>query len=174
LVDGQNFRYKLANWTTLRVDYFKLGRVFYPDKPDDETAQRMRIIYFDMFLVEKSAQEFPTVEAKNGYISDLQDKGVQVETCDINNLPKKKNGKKDFNMDRFIISNLVDVADDPEVSHVVLMSGDGDFYQYLRHAANNGKRVSVVAVRDGLNPKIANDDDIEVIFFESVKKLLIE
>ena len=174
MVDGQNFRYKLANWTTLRVDYFKLGQVFYPDEPNDEIAQRMRIIYFDMFRVEKSAKEFPTVEAKNGFINGLQDKGVQVETCDINNLPKKRNGKKDYNMDRFIISNLEDVADDPEVSHIVLLSGDGDFHQYLRRAANNGKRVSVVAVRNSLNPKIANDGDIDVIFFESIKKRLTE
>jgi len=174
LIDGQNFRYKLPNWTNLQVDYFKLAKVFYKDEPEDVVAKRMRIIYFDMFLVEKSATEFPTLEAKNGYINGLQDKGVKVETCDINNLPVKKNGKKDFNMDRFIIQNLEIVSDDPEVSHIVLLSGDGDFYQHLRRAANNGKRISVVAIRDSLNPKMINDEDIEVVYFEEVKKLLTE
>lgn len=156
------------------MDYFKLGQVFYPNEPADETSKRMRIIYFDMFLVEKSATEFPSLEAKNGYINGLQNKGVQVATCDINALPVKRNGKKDFNMDRLIISNLELISDDPAVSHIILMSGDGDFYQYLRRAANNGKRVSVVAVSDSLNPKFSNDSDISVIYFETVKKRLVE
>lgn len=134
----------------------------------------MRIIYFDMFVVEKSPKEFPTIEAKNNFISALQNKGVQIETCDVNNLPVKRNGKKNFNMDRFIISNLENVADDPDISHIILLSGDGDFHQYLRRAANNGKRVSVVAIRDHLNPKISNDESIEVVFFESIKKTLTE
>jgi len=153
---------------------FKLAKVFYKEESEEMVAKRMRIIYFDMFLVEKSATEFPTLEAKNGFINGLQDKGVKVETCDINNLPVKKNGKKDFNMDRFIIQNLEIVSDDPEVSHIILLSGDGDFYQHLRRAANNGKRVSVVAIRNSLNPKMINDEDVEVVYFEEVKKLLTE
>jgi len=174
LIDAQNFRYKVPNWTSLHVNYYKLGEILYPDKPKIKITRRMRIIYFDMFLVEKSATEFPTLEAKNGFINGLQTEGVKVETCDINTLPVKRNGKRDYNMDRFIISNLEDIADDPDVCHVILLSGDGDFYQYLRRAANNGKRVSVVAIRDSLNPKIGNDSDIEVIYFETIKKVLIE
>jgi uncharacterized LabA/DUF88 family protein len=174
LIDGQNFRYKLPNWTNLDVDYFKLSRVFYEIGLENAVKEKMRIIYFDMFLVKKSAQEFATVEAKNGFINGLEDRGVKVETRDINCLPTKKNGKKDINMDRFIIQNLDLICDDPEVSHIILLSGDGDFYQYLRRAANNGKRVSVVAVRDSLNPKMINDEEIEVVYFESVKKVLTE
>jgi uncharacterized LabA/DUF88 family protein len=170
LIDGQNFRYKLPNWTRLNIDYYKLGQILYGS---DAASDRMRIIYIDLFTVEKSATEFPSVEAKNGFIHGLTSKGIEIQTCDVNNLPLKKNGKKITNMDRFVILNLEIVADDPEVSHVVMMSGDGDFYPHLKRALNNGKRVTVVSVRDSISPKFVNDPRIEVIYFDEIKKELI-
>ncbi len=174
LIDGQNFRYKIPNWTKLRINYYNLARKLYGPDCYESAVKKMRVIYFDLFQIEKSATEFPSIEAKNNFINELNGNGVKIKTCDVNSLPVKKNGRKDYNMDRFIKKTLDDVADDPDVSHIVLMSGDGHFYQYLRHTINAGKRVTVVSVRESLSPKISNDSQIEVVYFEEVKELLVE
>lgn len=172
LIDGQNFRYKIPEWKNMEIDYFQLGRILYGEDFSQDILERMRVIYFDMFLIDRSAPDFSDIEEKNRFIGNLSNRGVEVKTADYNALPTKKNGRRDTNMDRFIIQNLKAFASDPNVSHIVLLSGDGGFTQYLRYARNQGKSVTVLSVRDSLSPKIINSN-FDVIFFEDARNILL-
>jgi uncharacterized LabA/DUF88 family protein len=168
VVDGQNFRYNIPGWKRMKINYFNLGKVLFGRDFSREIVERMRVIYVDLFLIENSLAEFESVEEKNRFVDGLSNQGVRVQTCDFDALPRKPNGKRDLNMDRYIKSNLSVLAQDAKVSHIVLLSGDGDFLPDIQAAVKNGKVVTVISTKNSLSPKILREDNIKVLFFEDV------
>lgn len=168
VVDGQNFRYSVPGWKKMNINYFNLGKVLYGKNFSRAILEKMRVVYIDFFQIDGSKMEFQSVEEKNQFLDTLSNNGVAVKTCDTSNLRKRNNGRLDFNMDRHVREVLEELTGDSKVSHIILMSGDGDFAQLLQRAQKNKKRVTVVSRENSLSPRIKKLSDVEVIYFEDV------
>ncbi|MDO8424542.1 MAG: NYN domain-containing protein [bacterium] len=154
LIDVQNLYYSARNLYQARVNFgaiLKLG-----------VSNRNLVRAFAYVVRTKTGEEKPFFEA-------LVKLGIETRIRDLQEFYgglKKADWDVGITVDAIRISSSVDT--------VVLVSGDGDFFQLIEYLKNQGRRVEVIAFGRSASSKLKESADEFVDIEESPEKYLLK
>lgn len=154
LIDVQNLYYSARNLYQARVNFgaiLKLG-----------VSNRNLVRAFAYVVRTKSGEEKPFFEA-------LVKLGIETRIRDLQEFYgglKKADWDVGITVDAIRISSSIDT--------IILVSGDGDFFQLIEYLKNQGKRVEIIAFGRSASSKLKESADEFIDMEESPEKYLFK
>lgn len=139
LIDVQNLYHSAKNLYGARVNFREVLK--------SSVANRNLIRVFAYVVRTKTGEEKPFFEA-------LTKLGIETRVRDLQEF---YGGLKKADWDVGITVDAIRIA--PSIDTVVLVSGDGDFFQLVEYLKNQGKRVEIVAFSHSASLKLKEAAD---------------
>jgi len=139
LIDVQNLYHSAKNLYQARVNFGEILKL--------ATGQRNLIRALAYVVRTKSGEEKPFFEA-------LTKLGIETRVRDLQEF---YGGLKKADWDVGITVDAIRLA--PSVDTIVLVTGDGDFFQLVEYLKNQGKRVEVIAFERSASAKLKESAD---------------
>jgi len=139
LIDVQNLYHSAKNLYGARVNFREVLK--------SAVANRNLIRVFAYVVRTKTGEEKPFFEA-------LTKLGIETRVRDLQEF---YGGLKKADWDVGITVDAIRIA--PSIDTVVLVSGDGDFFQLVEYLKNQGKRVEIVAFSHSASLKLKESAD---------------
>jgi len=139
LIDVQNLYHSAKNLYGARVNFGAILKL--------AVSQRSLIRAFAYVVRTKTGEEKPFFEA-------LTKLGIETRVRDLQEF---YGGLKKADWDVGITVDAIRLA--PSVDTIVLVTGDGDFFQLVEYLKNQGKRVEVIAFERSASAKLKESAD---------------
>jgi len=154
LIDVQNLYHSAKNLYQARVNFGEILKL--------ATGQRNLIRALAYVVRTKSGEEKPFFEA-------LTKLGIETRVRDLQEF---YGGLKKADWDVGITVDAIRLA--PSVDTIVLVTGDGDFFQLVEYLKNQGKRVEVIAFERSASAKLKESADEFIDLEKNPEKYLLK
>jgi len=154
LIDVQNLYHSAKNLYGARVNFREILKL--------AVGQRSLIRVFAYVVRTKTGEEKPFFEA-------LTKLGIETRVRDLQEF---YGGLKKADWDVGITVDAIRIA--PSVDTVVLVSGDGDFFQLVEYLKNQGKRVEIIAFGRSASSKLREAADEFIDLEKTPEKYLLK
>jgi len=154
LIDVQNLYHSAKNLYGARVNFREILKL--------AVGQRSLIRVFAYVVRTKTGEEKPFFEA-------LTKLGIETRVRDLQEF---YGGLKKADWDVGITVDAIRIA--PSVDTVVLVSGDGDFFQLVEYLKNQGKRVEIIAFGRSASSKLRETADEFIDLEKTPEKYLLK
>ena len=154
LIDVQNLYHSAKNLYQARVNFGEILKL--------ATGQRNLIRALAYVVRTKSGEEKPFFEA-------LTKLGIETRVRDLQEF---YGGLKKADWDVGITVDAIRLA--PSVDTIVLVTGDGDFFQLVEYLKNQGKRVEVIAFERSASAKLKESADEFIDLEKNHEKYLLK
>ncbi len=154
LIDVQNLYHSAKNLYQAKVNFKEVLKT--------AVEQRSLIRAFGYVVKTKTGEE-------KSFFDALTKLGIETRVRDLQEF---YGGAKKADWDVGIAVDAIRIS--PSVDTIVLMSGDGDFFQLIEYLKNQGKRVEVIAFGRSSSARIKEQADEFIDLCKNPKKYLLK